>query len=200
MSRREEVFGPALAGREIPVLTLDNKWHKLFAQSKPDKTITHLQTELNDLIKRQGKANTERKEIRKLKKKLMQEIMNNAEGASVKDDENAKKKAKELKRLTEECSQRQRECEKELLSLPGEIERVNRELMLATMDNCYRRLWQNKREIDESAEWIEKTRIELKERLGRNQELEQVNQELYAYMHDIFGAEVIDIFDMEYQK
>ena len=71
MSRREEVFGPALAGREIPVLTLDNKWHKLFAQSKPDKTITHLQTELNDLIKRQGKANTERKEIRKLKKKLI---------------------------------------------------------------------------------------------------------------------------------
>lgn len=200
MSRREEVFGPALAGREIPVLTLDNKWHKLFAQSKPDKTITHLQTELNNLIKRQGKANTERKEIRKLKKKLMQEIMNNAEGASVKDDETAKKKAKELKRLTEECSQRQQECEKELLSLPGEIERVNRELMLATMDNCYRRLWQNKREIDESAEWIEKTRIELKERLGRNQELEQVNQELYAYMHDIFGAEVIDIFDMEYQK
>ena len=67
-----------------------------------------------------------------------------------------KKKAKELKRLTEECSQRQQECEKELLSLPGEIERVNRELMLATMDNCYRRLWQNKREINESAEWIEK--------------------------------------------
>lgn len=25
-----------------------------------------------------------------------------------------------------------------------------------------------------------------------------MNQELYSYMHDIFGAEVIEIFDMKY--
>lgn len=41
-------------------------------------------------------------------------------------------------------------------------------------------------------------RTELKERLIRKQEQEQVNQELYTYMHNIFGVDVIDIFDMAY--
>lgn len=30
--------------------------------------------------------------------------------------------------------------------------------------------------------------------------MEQMNQDLYSYMHDIFGAEVIEIFDMKYEK
>ena len=44
----------------------------------------------------------------------------------------------------------------------------------------------------------EKTREELKTRLVKKQEQEQMNQELYAYMHDIFGADVIEIFDMKF--
>lgn len=32
----------------------------------------------------------------------------------------------------------------------------------------------------------------------RKKEKEAVNARLYAYMHDIFGAEVIELFDMEY--
>ena len=32
----------------------------------------------------------------------------------------------------------------------------------------------------------------------RKQEREWLNQEMYAYMHDIFGPEVIEIFDMTY--
>ena len=30
--------------------------------------------------------------------------------------------------------------------------------------------------------------------------MESMNQGLYSYMHDIFGADVIDIFDMKYKK
>ena len=32
----------------------------------------------------------------------------------------------------------------------------------------------------------------------RKMEKEQQNHELYSYMHAIFGADVIDIFDMKY--
>ena len=35
MSRTDEVFKPALNGRKIPVLTLDNKWHQLFTKEEP---------------------------------------------------------------------------------------------------------------------------------------------------------------------
>lgn len=40
-------------------------------------------------------------------------------------------------------------------------------------------------------------RKELKIRLVKKQALEQQNQRIYAYMHDVFGADVVDIFDMQ---
>ena len=67
MSRSDDVFRPALAGRKIPILTLDGKWHQLFNQTQPDKRIKRLEEKLNDLLKRQGKANTEIKDIKRLK-------------------------------------------------------------------------------------------------------------------------------------
>jgi hypothetical protein len=30
--------------------------------------------------------------------------------------------------------------------------------------------------------------------------MEIKNQEIYSYMHDIFGAEVIEIFDLKYKE
>ena len=199
MSRTDDIYKHALVGKKIPVLTLDNKWHHLFTQAGPDKHINRLVDELNELVKRQGKANTEIKEIKKLKKKLMQEIVENASEASLENDLKAQKKADESKRLINECNEKIEAYEDELLELPGEIDRVNRELMLATMEICYDRLKENEKEIEETAKWIAKIRVELKKKLIRKQEKELMNQELYAYMHDIFGADVIDIFDMKYQ-
>ena len=52
--------------------------------------------------------------------------------------------------------------------------------------------------IEELSEWLAKIRIELKKNVVRKQELEIANQEIYSYMHDIFGADVINLFDMKY--
>ena len=51
MSRKDEIYKPALAGKKIPILTLDNKWHKLFTQKKPDKKLRRLEEELIELLK-----------------------------------------------------------------------------------------------------------------------------------------------------
>ena len=56
----------------------------------------------------------------------------------------------------------------------------------------------NTNELDESEEWISGIRRELKKKVVRKKEKEAVINKLYAYMHDIFGAEVIELFDMEY--
>ena len=71
--------------------------------------------------------------------------------------------------------------------------------MLATMEICYSRMKENERESEEAAKWIAQMRIELKKRLVRKQEVELMNQELYSYMHDIFGASVINMFDVKYR-
>lgn len=200
MSRKDEIYSPALKEKKIPILTLDNKWHRLFTQTNPNKTILRLEEELNDLLKKQGKATTESKDIKRLKKKLMQEIVENAEGTAEGNNQKALKKMEDNKRLINECNERLTMYEDQLIELPGEIDRVNRELMLQTMDSCYDTLKANEAEIEETAKWVAAIRVELKKRLIRKQEMEQMNQELYSYMHDIFGAEVIEIFDMKYEK
>lgn len=199
MSRTDDVYKPALADKKIPLLTLDNKWHQLFTQTQPDKRLKRLEDELNELLKRQGKANSEIKEIRKLKKRLMKEIVDNATGASIENDQAAQRRTDESKRLINECNEKMEGYKAELLELPEKIDKVNYKLMLATMEICYDRLKENEREIEETSKWIAKVRIELKKRLIRKQEKEIMNQELYSYMHDIFGADVIEIFDMKYQ-
>lgn len=200
MSRREELYIPAVKAKDIPLLTLDNKWHRLFTQTQPDKTIMKLEKELNELIKRQSKVKSEADKVRALKKKLMKEIVDNAQEASVANDGKAQKKAEENTRLINECNEKLDGYREEMQELPKRIEKVNTELMLHTMDICYDRIKKNEKEIEETTQWVTQIRIELKKRLIRKQEQEQMNQALYSYMHDIFGAEVLELFDMEYKE
>lgn len=199
MSRSDDVYKPVLAKKKIPILTLDNKWHKLFTQAEPNKRLKRREEELNELVKRQGKANTEIKEIKKLKKRLMQGIMESAGEAALENDAKARRKTDESKRLLGECNEKIADYEDELLELPRQIDKVNKELMLITMEICYDRLKENEKEIEEIAKWVAHVKEELKEKLVIKQEKEMMNQELYSYMHDIFGADVIDLFDMRYQ-
>ena len=196
MGKTDEAFRSALSEKKIPILTLDNKWHQLFNQSaQPDKRIKRLEDKLNDLLKKQGKANTETKEIKKLKRKLMQEIMENAQDASSGNDIAAQKIMDENKRLLDDCNKKIRGYKDELLELPEKIDKVNRELMRVTLEICYDKMNANDREIEETANWITQIRVELKKKLIRKQEMEDENHQLYSYMHDIFGADVINIFD-----
>ena len=199
MAKSDEAFKQALIGRKIPILTLDNKWHKLFTQAEPNKRLKKREEELNELLKKQGKANTEIKEIKKLKRRLMQGIMENASEASSGNDARARKKTDESKRLMGECNQKIAVYEDELLELPRQIDKVNKELMLMTMEICYDRLKENERDIEEITKWVAQVKEELKEKLILKQEKETVNQELYSYMHDIFGADVINLFDTKYK-
>lgn len=200
MSKKEDAFLLALTDKKIPILTLDHKWHQLFTQTEPNRGIKRLEEELNDLLKKQGKANTEIKKILKLKKRLMQEIVESAEAAAEGNDEKALKKQNENTRLIKECNEKLEEYKLLQIELPEKIERVNHDLMLLTMELCYDTLKNNEREIEETTQWVDRIRVELKKRLVRKQEKELMNQELYSYMHDIFGAEVIELFDMKYSK
>ncbi|MGN1147369.1 MAG: hypothetical protein ACI4TB_03040 [Lachnospiraceae bacterium] len=198
MGRKEEVYEPALLGKRIPVLTLDHKWHMLFKNADTTEAVLTLEERLNDLLKRQGKLNTESKEIKQLKKKLMDEIVPMVDELNGKQDAVLEKKIEDNKRLINDCNDKLEAYREELMELPRDIEKANYDLMLATMDACYDTLKENTAEIEEIGNWITQVRIELKKKIIRKQEKEQKNHELYSYMHAIFGAEVIDIFDMKY--
>lgn len=190
-------FSEALQGKKIPILTLDNKWYRLLDEETRAR-VAPTEEKLNALLKRQGKLNTETKDIKKLKKKLMQEIVSMANEAELNGGDVPAKKMEQHKKLLEECNQRLADYQDELLELPGEIDKLNLQLMLATMECCYTTMQDNTEQIDEIAAWVTKIRIELKKRLIRKQEMEQKNHEIYTYMHDVFGADVINLFDMKY--
>lgn len=193
----KEQFPEALRGKKIPILTLDNKWYRLL-DDKTRARVAGTEEQLNTLLKRQGKLNTEIKDIKKLKKKLMGEIVAMANEAEQNDSDEIAKKLEQHKKLVEECNERLAEYQDELLELPREIDRLNCQLMLATMECCYTTMQENTEEIEAIAEWVTGIRIELKKRLVKKQEMEQQNHAIYSYMHDVFGADVVNLFDMKY--
>ena len=195
MTQDEELFRTALEGKKIPILTLDHKWHKLFTQTGDNEEIQELETVVNDLLKRQGKLNTEIKSLNIFKKKLMQEIMTIME---IPDSPEKNKKMEENKRLIEESNEKIDLYHDELMELPGQIEEVNLKLMIATMQVCYKKIKQNTQDIEEINKWIQDFRIQLKRKVLQKQQKEIWNDELYSYMHDIFGPDVIEMFDLKY--
>lgn len=199
MGNKAERFDTAIKDKRIPVLTIDKKYLNLVEAIGHTDKMEGYENELNDLLKAQGKANTEIKELKKLKKRLMQEIVDNTdENLNISEDEKLKK-AEENKRLIQDCNEKIDQYEEDILDLPKEIDSVNKNLMLELMDASYELMKNNEAEINKTAKWITQVRIELKKRLVQKQDMETKNQQIYAYMHDIFGPEVIELFDMKYK-
>lgn len=192
MSRVDEKFEPALQGKNVPILPLDNKWYKLLSGLEKSEHMLELEEELKNLLKRQGKLNNDSKKIRKQKAILRDEIVSSMDSPNGADIQTKNKE------LIEQLNAKMDEFQDELLELPQQINKVNFELMLETMDMCYEVIQENTNSIDEISEWISNTRIELKRNIVIRQEKEIRNEVMYSYMHDIFGPEVIDLFDLKY--
>ena len=200
MARDDNVYMSALEGKSIPILTLDDKWHQLFTQTEMTPEIESLSDELNALVDRDGKIRTETKKIKKLKKTLLSEIVPLRDKANKSGGNNAaiEKEISERTRLINECNEKLDSHNDELLDLSRQIYDVDYKLMIETMKACYDTLHTNTEYIKGLDEWISKVRVELKKNVIHLQEAEMENYNLYSYMHQIFGPEVIDLFDMKY--
>lgn len=157
MDSKEKEFREALKGKKLPILTLDNKWYQLFTQHNSHPDTDALAEQLKALVAKQGKLNTDIKEIRKLKSKLMDEIVVGIDNTPLND-----KEMEDHKRLINECNDKIDASQDELLDLPKQIDELNFQLMVQTMDICYKAMAENTEEISRISDWITKVRIELK--------------------------------------
>ena len=87
-----------------------------------------------------------------------------------------------------------------MLDIPAQIKVANEELMILSMDYFYEKIRVNKQESDEINEWINNIRVELKKNIIKKQNRDINNKEIYSYLHDIFGMEVIELFDIQYDE
>ena len=187
--------------RKLPLLTLDAEWHGIFPEGSKPAHIKKIEERLNNEIKNQSKVNSEFKELKKLKQNLMSGIVNNMDTAKDIKSENLRlKKMEKSKKLIENINVKLSDCEEKQYTIPEQIREINEQLMLATAENCYSRIVNNERELKELTEWIDKTRVELKKRLLIKQELEEINEKMYHYLHNMLGPEFMEAFDSDHEK
>lgn len=191
-------FKQALDGKQVPLLVLDQKWHRLFDVGGKPEPIQVLENCINEYLQEQSRLSTDQKDLRKVKTKLMNEIvesMDSAEGEKANKDSD--KKMAKNKQLIDEINGRLAQCEDDLLDIPYQIKKANNELIMLTMDYCYNKLRSNSKEVDEIVLWTTLMKNELKTKLTLKHNCEVNTRFIYHYLHDIFGGDIMDIFDLE---
>lgn len=191
-------FSDTIRHTKVPILVLDQKWHHIFVGDGKPEAIAAQERRVNELLAAQGREQQDEKDLRKLKRTLMKNIMENMDGTEGENELSAKKLSED-RRLINDINDKLKDCEDNMAALPKQLEKENQELMRLTMEYCYGQLHDNAREIEETGAWIRETRVELKKQVIRKQNAEQKSKEIYAYLHDIFGPKVIDVFDLKYE-
>ena len=173
--------------KNIPILTLDERWYHLINEKNKTDEIAYWEKQVNELLKKQGRINNDIKDIKKLKKQFINDVVENME-----DDDSSRHKQKRMsqnQRLIQEYNDKIASLEDELLEVPRELARANEKLLTETLKACYDRMNANTEDIEVLDKWINATRVKLKKNILIKQDKETVNNNMYSLIHDIIGPE-----------
>ncbi len=193
MKKKEEniPIEQLLKGKKIPILVLDQRWHKLFPGGKKPDEVVELEKQLNERLKEQGKLVNGIKDLKKAKKKLMDAIV-----SGMSSQENDKKREKQQKLLLETNERIERDSDR-LMELPYEIKSANEQLLITGIRYCHDQ-WKNRtQELEELTEEIGTMREEIKEKVAYKVDLEESIDVTYSLMHALLGREVMNLFDKD---
>lgn len=200
MSGKKDFKG-VLEKKQVPLLVLDQKWHQLFEPAGKPLRIKRAEEKVNKLLVKEGKVNQDIKELTALKQKLMDNIMQNMQGAELETtDDLPEKRLKEDSRLIDDINKKLKDAKDLEATLPEKLEEANENLMIETMQFCYQKMQNNGRKIQEIADWLTEIREKVKDSVIEKESRESMNKQMYSYLHDIFGADVINIFDLKYDE
>lgn len=181
----------ALKGREIPILVLDTRWHRLFPQGEKPADIEALEDRLNELLKKQGRLVNEIKDLKKAKKKLMDSIVAGMEGSSERDN----RKKENQQRLLLETKDRIQQDSDELMEIPYGIKDINEKLMIIGAKYCFERLSNGDQMIQELTDEIRALQAELTDKKEFRENLEESMDSAYSLMHGLLGHDIMNLFD-----
>jgi hypothetical protein len=190
-------FTNVVRDKKLPILTLDSRWHEIFPEDLKTSPIRDLEQQVNNLLKKQGKLVNDIKDMKRLKSSLLKEIVDNMDISRDLSGKAKEKKIDKNKQFVNELNEKIDKSMNELADIPYQIKLVNEELLAESINVFYLELEENKVEIEEVTDWIANIREELKDRILIKQDLEAKNTLIYTYMHDILGAEIMELFDRE---
>lgn len=185
----------AAAHRNIPILTLDERYNIIMPEKEKTAKIRKLEKKVNAILTKQGRVTNDIKELKKIKQKLLQKVVDNMGGDP--EDEIYQAKMNKAQKLIQESKDKLAQLENQEQDIPGELREANLELLMEFIQLNYGRLNTNREDIEILDKWINDVRVELKKRLLIKQEKELQNNNIYTYMHDLLGPELIDMFDVQ---
>lgn len=188
----EENLRDLLKARQIPVLVLDTRWHDMFLKTGKPANVKQLEQELEGLLKEQGRLVNEIKDLKRAKKKLMDDVVKNMNDHS--------KIARNSQKLILEMNERILNEQNILMDMPYQIKDANERLLIEGMKTAYELMHENSQQLVELVQWIEQTREELKQKITEKIDKEETNTAIYTYMHDLLGPKAIEFFDQQNKK
>ncbi|MBR6637467.1 MAG: hypothetical protein IKK96_01265 [Lachnospiraceae bacterium] len=197
---KTDVFFQGIHASQIPIVVLDERWHQMFNVIEKPKLVKDLEDEVNALLKKQGQVNNDLKEVKKIKNKLMQEIVEQMEVSGENSEKNQKrnKTMEKNQKLILECNEKLEALEDEQFEIPHKLRDANEKLIVAGMEIAYIHLQKGKEEEKRLTNWIAKARIELRKQMLLKQETEDNNVMIYNNMHDILGAQLMEVLDNKF--
>lgn len=196
--KNEKTYEEYIDIKRVPILPLDNRWHLLFPENEKPAHIKKLEKEVMDIVKRESGIGGELKKLSATKKQLINKIVSNMNEISGEDEKIRQKKLEASQKMILDINKKTEGLENEKYELPHKLLKANEQLLLASIEVCYQRLNINQQKITYLNEWIETTRIELKKNVVIKQEMQDINNNIYSYMHDILGPRFIEMFDEDY--
>lgn len=184
----------------VPILTLDERWHNLLPDEVKTPRIKELERRLNDLLKSQGKFTTDIEDLKKLKKKLMDEVLLTMEESSGLGDRLKQKKQDKIQKLILDINNKLLIAEDTLGDRPDEIKNANVDLLVECIRVWMEKLDNNRKEIEQIGEWVEMVRERLKDKLLIKQDKEIENNAMYSYMHSLLGPSVMEQIDARFDE
>lgn len=193
-------FDSVIKNRQLPILTLDSRWHELFPEDEKTPSIKEYERHVNNLLKEQGKLIHDIKDMKALKKTLMTDIVANMDDGNNLLGKSKGKKLDKNKQYINEINTKLDKTSDQLAELPYQIKEANEMLMMESMKLCYERLSSNHKEIAEISSWIAQIREDLKLKILAKQDMETMNNLIYTYMHSLLGADLIERLDEEFDN
>ena len=178
---------------KIPALTLDIRWQAIFNTADKSAKIAKLEKKVNEALKSRGRITTDKKDLIKVKKQLMNEIVQNMNSP---ENTRADKKIRKSKELIEEINDKLILLEDEELDLPSKFDEANAELALESMKEIFDKYEENEEDIETLEEWINETREELKNKVGLLHQKKEENERMDKYLSDLIDGDII----REYKK
>lgn len=191
---KKDYVNNVIKKKKVPIVLLDPLWHtaKEHIQSKK---IDQVEKQLQELLKEQGKLNTDYKEYTAIKQDFLKKILVYSGKAQEGGDPTVLEELNKLHQSTLGANQKLEEIENRLEEIEEEIESKNKEIISEMIAVGYSYIEKYKVQNEKLEVEIAELREEMLKKTNKKKEGDALLKDIYNYLHSIVGREHIEILD-----